>query len=57
VRNSKKSIRTKLKSAILKKCDKNAELNSSAKSNKNKQIADFICTKERSDFRATIARM
>ena len=48
---------SKIKSAIQKKAHKKAETYKSASQYENKQIADFICTKERSDFRATIARM
>ncbi|MCR5122228.1 MAG: hypothetical protein K6B74_07395 [Ruminococcus sp.] len=47
---------SKIKSAISRKSNKNAEANKSAYLFGNKEIADFICVKERSDFHATKAR-
>ena len=41
---------SKIKSAISRKCDKNAELNSSAKRDRNKKIADFISQKSAAIF-------
>jgi hypothetical protein len=53
----REAVKSKIKSAISRKSDKNKQVLKSSRHNGNKEIADFNCTKERSDFRATIARM
>jgi hypothetical protein len=50
VRNSKNPIRSKLKSAISRKSDKNAEVLKSAERDRNKEIADFNLRKSGAIF-------
>jgi hypothetical protein len=47
----KQNVKSKIKSAIYRKVNKNAQSDKSAQCDGNKQIADFIFAKERSDFR------
>ncbi|MCR5122156.1 MAG: hypothetical protein K6B74_07030 [Ruminococcus sp.] len=57
IHGKKRKRPNKNKIGNLEKADKKVQTNSSKSLCGNKRIADFICTKERSDFRATIARM
>ena len=52
----KQNVKSKIKSAIYRKVNKNAQSDKSAQCDGNKQIADFIFAKERSDFCKSKAR-
>jgi hypothetical protein len=56
INGKREAVKSKIKSAISRKSDKNAQFINSAKLSGNKQIADFKFAKERSDFRKSKAR-